>query len=540
VSGPFLLSHLVAEAAQRDPAAAAVRSTDGALTYGELDAATARLAATLGGLGVRRGDRVGLYLHKSVAAYVAVHAVLRAGAAYVPIDPLAPPAALAAVATDCGIEVLVSDARHQRLLAELAASGRSPVRCVVGAGPVEGLRTVSGAEVDDADVASWRPPKVLSDDLAYVMVTSGSTGRPKGLMHTHRSGLSYARLAARTYGVRPEDRLANSAPFHFDISTFELFAGPLAGASTLVIAEPYLKLPASLSQLVAEDRSTFWYSVPFLLSELALRGALDQRDLGALRWVLFGGEVADPGVLRTLMGHMPNARFSNSYGPAEVNQCTYWHLPGPPANGESIPIGRPWGDAEVAVVDERRELVAPGEVGELVVRTSTMMEGYWGRPDLDAAAFVHRSLPGGRTSRWYATGDLVRQRDDGVLEFLGRRDHQVKVRGNRVELESVESVLASLDGIDQAVAAVVDVEGSTALLAGVTARPGAALDLDAALRAVAEQLPPYAVPYRLVPLGPLPLTASGKVDRRAVRADLARRADTGTPIKPVPTEGATP
>jgi amino acid adenylation domain-containing protein len=461
-----------------------------------------------------------------VAAFVAVHGVLRAGAAYVPIDPFAPPAVVATIANDCGIDVVMSEDRQRRSLAAVADMAAG-LRAVVGVGEaIDGLVTVAPSEV--ASAGAFSAPRVLSDDLAYVMYTSGSTGTPKGLMHTHRSGLRYAQLAADTYGVRPDDRLANSAPFHFDISTFELFAGPLAGAMSLIIPEPYLRLPASLSKLVADERATFWYSVPFLLSELLQRGALEQRDLGAMRWVLFGGEVADPLTLARLMAHMPNARFSNSYGPAEVNQCTFHHLPGPPAAGSTVPIGRPWGDAEVLVVDADRQPVPAGEAGELLVRTSTMMAGYWGRPDLDAAAFVERPLPGGRTARWYATGDLVREGPDGAYEFIGRRDHQIKVRGNRVELESVESMLSGMDGIEHAVAGVVDVEGTTALVAGVVARPtnGPPLDLDAVLRDVARLLPPYAVPYRLVTLDQLPLTASGKIDRRAIRQQLAARLTT--------------
>ncbi|MDY7105947.1 MAG: amino acid adenylation domain-containing protein [Actinomycetota bacterium] len=540
VSGPYLLSQLVVAGAERDPGASAVRSGDEELTYGELAARTEALAATLQGLGVRPGDRVGLYLHKSVAAFVAIHGVLRAGAAYVPIDPFAPPGLVADITADCGIEVLVSESRQRRNLTNLAArpDGAEPLRAVVGLdGPLDGLETVGPDTVAGAS-GGLVAPRVLSDDIAYVMYTSGSTGRPKGIVHTHRSGLRYAQQAVEVYGVRPSDRLANSAPFHFDISTFEVLAGPLAGASTLVIPEPYLKMPASLSQLLADDRSTFWYSVPFLLAELWARGALAERDLSGLRWVLFGGEVMAPDVLAGLMGLWPGARFSNSYGPAEVNQCTFHHVAEVPAAGEGVPIGRPLPDVDLLVVDPDAEpgepltqaasagAVADGEVGQLLVRCSTMMDRYWARDDLTTRAFVHLPLPGGGLARWYATGDLVRRRPDGELEFVGRRDNQVKVRGNRVELESVEAVLAAQPGVEHAVAGVVDADGNQVLAAAVVPSGDEPVDTAALLAAASAALPPYAVPHRLVTVEDLPFTASGKLDRRALRARLAERLDT--------------
>lgn len=516
---PALLSELVSRAALRCPGAEAVRSGDGALTYGELDARTEALAATLQALGARPGDRVGVHVHKSVAAFTAVHGVLRSGAAYVPIDPFAPAGLVATIIEDCGIEVLVAEPRLAAQVAKLPAL-TTTLRAVVGMeAPVDGLRVVGADEVAAA-AGSLVPPELRPEGIAYVMYTSGSTGRPKGIVHTHGSGLSYARQAVEVYGVEPWDRLANSAPFHFDISTFELFAGPLAGASTLVIPEPYLKMPASLSQLLAEDRSTFWYSVPFLLGELLARGALERRDLANLRWVLFGGEVMSPEVIAGLMAHLPGARFSNSYGPAEVNQCSFHHLDGPPPAGEPVPIGCPMPDADLLVVDDAGEEVAAGAVGELLVRSPTMMQRYWGRDDLDATAFVTRGLPGAGATRWYVTGDLVRRRADGDHEFVGRRDNQVKVRGNRVELESVEAVLAGVPGVEHAVAGVVELDGTEVLAAAIVVADGAGVDEPAALAMAAAVLPPYAVPVRLVTIHEVTFTPSGKLDRSAVRAQL--------------------
>jgi amino acid adenylation domain-containing protein len=529
------LGNLVSERASIAPDSLAVVSGQVSLTYGEAAARVAALAGALRCAGVGRGDRVGVYVHKSVESYVGVHAILQAGAAYVPLDPTAPGEMLATVINDCDVRVLVSS---DQLAVQLAAlvSVCAGLRCIVDVGPetsteLVGVQTMSRAEVLGCEPFSG--VRSIEDDLAYVMYTSGSTGKPKGIMHTHRSGLAYARYAADLYGVKAQDRLANSAPLHFDISTFDLFVGPLAGACTLMIPEPYLKMPASLAKLVEQQQASFWYSVPFLLVELLRRGALEQRDLSSLRWVLFGGEVMEAATIRGLGQHMPNAQFSNVYGPAEVNQCTYYNFSAMDATiqrDEPIPIGTAWSGAELRVVDEDHQSVEPGTDGELMVRSATMMDGYWNRADLNAAAIQFVDEPGGRQTRWLATGDLVRAQPDGLLQFLGRRDNQVKVRGNRVELESVESALAAIDSVEYAVAGLVDLDGQPALAAGICFAASAVAErayedpltdlLSEIQRNVAAKVPAYAVPHRLFRLHDLPTTGTGKIDRKTIRRQL--------------------
>ena len=187
------------------------------------------------------------------------------------------------------------------------------------------------------------PVKILESDLAYIMYTSGSTGAPKGIMHTHHSGLSYAKLSTQVYDVKPSDRIANHAPLHFDISTFGYFSGPLASATTVIIPDAYTKLPASLSTLMEQEKISIWYSVPLALVQLLHNGVLEARDLSSLRWVLYGGENFMPKYIRSLMALWSNATFSNVYGPAEVNQCTFYHLNMPPESDGPIPIGKNMG-----------------------------------------------------------------------------------------------------------------------------------------------------------------------------------------------------
>ena len=376
--------------------------------------------------------------------------------------------------------------------------------------------------VDDAPTV-----RTIEQDLAYMMYTSGSTGTPKGIMHTHRSGLNYARMAADTYGLTHEDRLGNHSPLHFDMSTLDYFSGPLVGATTVIIPAAYTKLPASLSQLVQDEKMTIWYSVPFALIQLLLRGVLEARDLNALRWVLFGGEPYPAKYMYGLMEKLPQARFSNVYGPAEINQCSYYHVP-PLAKGECIPdavapIGKIWPNAEERVVDDDDQLVVAGEVGELLVRTPTMMQGYWQRPDLNEKAF-YRTEVANQVAVFYRTGDLVLE-IDGNYQFVGRKDRQVKTRGYRVELDEVEAALVAHSLVEEAAVYMVPAEaGSHQVAAAVIEKEGTPPGEADLLRFVAGKLPADAVPQRLEVVDTFPRTGTGKIDRRALQSAVSASA----------------
>ncbi|MEE9417582.1 MAG: amino acid adenylation domain-containing protein [Acidimicrobiales bacterium] len=519
---PLLLSHLVPQAAARIGDRPAVRCLADELTYNELDQRVATLAGALVEAGVQSGDRVGIHVHKSLETMVGVHGILRAGAAYVPLDALAPIEMLDHITVDCGIEVVVThDARRMSII-ELCETS-DVVRHIVGLSEaVPGTATTSWDQVSKSNPIA--PVEVLSDDLAYVMYTSGSTGVPKGIMHTHRSGLRYALQSAAIYGLNSDDKLANFSPLHFDMSTFEMFAGPSAGACSVILTEPYLMMPASCAELLSRERCTVTYTVPSVYLQLLYRGGLDQYDLSSVRWLNFGGEVFPPAALADLMSHFPAATVSNVYGPAEVNQVTFHHITEPPAGEHQVPIGRACPDVDLSIVGPDGRRVAHGEAGELMVRSSTMMQGYWNRPDLDAAAFDRVIAPGGRVETWFRTGDIVSADESGVLTFVGRRDHQVKVRGHRVELEWIESALGDVPKVEHAVVGVRRGEaGSDELIAAVVLAPGADFDVADIRRQLADRLPAYAVPSQLSLAEDFPRTASGKVDRRAARTELTGR-----------------
>lgn len=526
----YLLSQILDSASNRFPNHQAFRCEGKAITYAELLRRANGLAHWLVENGVRRGDRVGIYLSKSLESAVSIYGIWKAGAAYVPLDPAAPIARTAYVVNHCGIRHLITQPSKRRKLPQLLAASPE-LRWIVGLPDsfdlsadlnVRSEQTIIRCEWAGLPSEETAPDvRLVAKDLAYIMYTSGSTGKPKGIMHSHYSGLSYARLAASTYGLNERDRLGNHSPLHFDISTLGFFSGPLVGATTVIIPEAYTKLPASLSQLIQDEALTVWYSVPFALSQLCLRGVLSERKLDALRWVLFAGEPFPTKYLYALMAQIPQARFSNIYGPAEVNQCTYYHVPpllaGRPVSTEALPIGRVWNNSEAIVVDEQDQPVSQGQLGELLIRTATMMSGYWRRPDLNDKAFYHTQVAG-QPAVFYRTGDLVQQQSDGEYRFIGRKDRQVKIRGYRVELDEVEATLVGHSQVEEAATYPVSFEpGRYEIEAAIILRADACLEEAEIKRYVAERLPAYAVPQRVVIASEFPRTGTGKIDRKALQ-----------------------
>jgi acyl-coenzyme A synthetase/AMP-(fatty) acid ligase len=258
------------------------------------------LAFMLIELGVKRGDRVGIFLDPCLEAAISVYGIMSAGAVFVPLDANAPPARIAYVINDCRIRHIISGKKQSRSLNKVLEEDIS-LECVFGIDEKLSVTTVSWQEIDRINLSQTVSVRMLDDDLAYIMYTSGTTGTPKGIMHSHRSGLAYAALSRDLYSVGPGDILGNHSPLHFDISTMGYFTMPLAGATTVLIPESHKLFPASLSQMMEKERLTIWYSVPLALIHLLQRGGLENRNMDSLRWVLFGGEPFPAKHLRSLM-----------------------------------------------------------------------------------------------------------------------------------------------------------------------------------------------------------------------------------------------
>lgn len=520
----FLLFHGLDNAAERTPQQEAVRIWDRSISYGELAGRSNALARVLAENGVRRGDRVGILQRKGIEAVVALYGIMKAGAAYVPLDMTAPADRHARIVADCGLDTLVATPESRSSIEQLVRAGGGALHVVgIEEGSVAGVRATPWSavekEVESGQRASAAP---VEDDLAYILYTSGSTGVPKGIMHSHRSALAFAEWGCTKYGLRADDSVSNHAPLHFDLSTFDYFATAIAGARTVVIPEEVTRLPASLSELMQDERITVWYSVPSALIQLLERGDLRRRKLDALRWVLFAGEPFPTKHLRTLMELLPGVAFANLYGPTETNVCTSYELTGgPPTDDQPIPIGHPCDNTEAIVVDEADREVAPGAVGELLVRGAVVMKGYWGRPDLNDRAFYKRHAAPGLEQRYYRTGDLVRLGTDGEFSFLGRKDRQVKVRGFRVELDEIEVALLSHGAVAEAAVYPIPGEAGIARVeAAVILRPGMISQAEQLQAHLAQRLPPQAMPSEIRLVADFPRTSTGKIDRNRLRDHL--------------------
>ena len=512
MDGPHL-SQLLDLAAALRPDHPAVEDERGrTLTYSALAQAADRLAARLGRWGVGRGDRVGLFLPKGIEAVAAIHGILRSGAAYVPVDPSAPALRGAGIFADCGVKAVV-------VAADLAVELR---RHWPGPGPAPRLIVVRGdsEQLSPAD-ASWnevladdaptpwlddRPP----DDLAYVLYTSGSTGKPKGVMLTHANAFTFLDWCDQTLGLCSDDRFSSHAPFHFDLSIFDLFASCRHAATLVVIGEALAKEPARLGEFLHERRLSVWYSAPSILSLLAQYGGLERAGFPAPRLVLFAGEVFPITPLRRLRNLWSEAELWNLYGPTETNVCTAFPIPRTISENQAapFPIGQVCPPLRARVVSEEGRDVPAGELGELVISGSGVMRGYFGQPELTARAF----LDDDEGTAWYHTGDLVADDGAGCFHYHGRRDRMVKKRGYRVELGEIESALYRHEGVDRAAVIARADDTGVSIAAFVAMKPAHKGSIIAMKRHCSVYLPHYMIPDSIMFLSDLPTTSTDKVD----------------------------
>jgi amino acid adenylation domain-containing protein len=503
---PVTLAAMVEAQVLRTPDAVAVVFEDTALTYRELDALADRLARRLRRSGVGPGAVVAVCAQRCPELVVALLAVLKSGAAYLPLDPGYPAQRLEFMLTDAAAPVVLATAPAAEKLPTTAAEVIRLDRPQEWSGPAGGTR--AGL-----------------DDTAYVIYTSGSTGRPKGVLNTHRGIHNRLDWMQRTYRLGAGDVVLQKTPTGFDVSVWEFF-WPLTTGARLVLARPGGEKDAAyLRDTIAEYGVTTVHFVPSMLSVfLASEGVEECRSL---RRIICSGEELPVRLVRAVAERL-DCELHNLYGPTEaaIDVSSWACRPGELAGLTRVPIGRPIQNVRLYILDSSGRPVPPGLPGELHIAGVGVARGYLNRPELTEARF--RPDPYGPPGdRMYATGDLARHRPDGAIEYLGRLDNQVKVRGVRIELGEIESVLREQPGVrDAAVVVREDRPGDQRLSAYVVGAGGAEPDTGRLRAALKAALPDYLVPSAYVPLPALPVTPNGKLDRRALPAPtFARAAD---------------
>ncbi|MFF1319817.1 amino acid adenylation domain-containing protein [Streptomyces chartreusis] len=491
-AGALSIPGRFAEQVARTPDAPAVESDGELLTYARLDAASDALAGRLREAGVRPGDTVALPLPRSVAMVVAQLAVLKAGGCCLPLDPAAPAVRLAALVGAAGAKVAVAD-RELQLPAETRVLGTN----------------------GSPESAVPPPISVHPESAACVMYTSGSTGEPKGIVTPHRAVVELASDGRFAGGAH--ERVLLHSPHTFDAATYETWV-PLLNGGTVVVAPPGPVTPDLLKRLLPEARVTGLWLTAELLRTVA---EIAPEVLGGVREVWAGGDVLDPEAVRRVRERCPGTRVVNGYGPTETTVFATAH-PVTGAIGSSVPIGRPLDNSRTHVLDRLLRPVPAGAVGELYVAGSGLAHGYLNRPGRTAERFVADPY-GPPGTRMYRTGDLVRRLPGGELEFVGRSDDQVKVRGFRIEPGEVEAALAACPGVERAVvAARPGPGGGKRLVAYVVGG-----DLDLVREHAARTLPAHLMPSAWARLDSVPLTGHGKVDRAALPEPGPERARSG-------------
>ena len=513
---PSTLPALFRATALRTPEAVAVQDGAEAIGYARLDALSDRLAVRLLDSGVGSGDLVGVLVDRTAASVAALLAVMKAGAAYVPLDPAYPVERLRYMVQDAGIRFVTGPAVGQ---VDLGA-GASVTEVALADLTSPGAGSDPGAGGDRKPLPAGSP-----DDPAYVIYTSGSTGRPKGCVVTHRNVLALLDAAVPLLGFGPGERWTLFHSLSFDFSVWEMWGAFATGGTVVTVPPEAARSPERLIDLLTAQRITVLNQVPSVFRYTTTA----YREAGCppltLRHLVFGGESVDLGVVRDFLAALPGSGAAsvpsvvNMYGITETTvHVTYKRLDAAAlAAGVTSPIGRPLPHLSVQVLDDDRRPVPPGEVGEMWVAGDGVAAGYLNRPELTRERFVELDTGEG-PRRHYRTGDLARTLPDGELEYAGRADQQLKLRGFRIEPGEIETVLRASGLLrDVAVTVATTRAGSTLLLACVVPEPDRGEGLQAALRAhAAARLPAHMVPDRYRVMEALPLTPSGKTDRRAL------------------------
>ena len=529
-----LLQDYVTRHAEARPDAVALVMGDERLTYGEVEAAANRLARLLRESDCRRGDRICLFVPKCPAAVVAELAVLKADCVYVPIDIASPAPRVEMIVESSDPAMILATEQAAKLLDDVLAL-RPGRETSVGAleGPLSGEHFEASFSRSDADTQSEGPlpSRTSPEDAAHILFTSGSTGTPKGVVIKHENVVAFVEWATAYFGTKESDRVSGHPPLHFDLSTFDIYGTFLAGAELHLVPAAANLMPNKLAKLIRDSELTQWFAVPSTFTYMAKFEAFEHGDFPALERVIWCGEVLPTPILMHWMERLPHATFTNLYGPTEATiASSFYTVPAIPASEtEPIPIGVACAGEELLVLDEQLRPVPTGGIGDLFIGGVGLSPGYWRDEEKTSAAFIPD--PRNPMERIYRTGDLAKVREDGLVDFLGRADSQIKHRGYRIELGEIETALNALDDIRECAVVGVETGGfeGTAICCAYAPAAGADVAPPAIREQIAESLPTYMLPSRWVVMNVLPKNVNGKIDRRAIREHFEAQAESVEP-----------
>jgi amino acid adenylation domain-containing protein len=491
-------------------------SEGGSITYAALARLSDRVRDRLRAFGVQPGDRVGMCLKKSADGVASLFGIMKAGAAYVPVDPTAPASRNAYIFQNCSVKAVIVESRVEAgLRQEFTVNGfKSEWIVLEGTGAGVSLRLALDKLDTPLPASSTASANSSASDLAYILYTSGSTGRPKGVMLTHGNAACFIDWCSGVFHPSESDRFSSHAPFHFDLSILDIFVSTKHGATLVIVEEHLGKEPVRLTPWIAEKKISVWYSAPSILSLMAQFGKIDQYDYPSLRLVLFAGEVFPIKHLKLIKTLWKHPRYFNLYGPTETNVCTFYEVPLllPETQTEPVPIGKACSHCKPLVVDESGNEVKIRCEGELCIAGPSVLQGYWNLPENTANAFLNN-----RTERWYRTGDIVVEQSDGNYKFLGRRDRMIKKRGYRIELGEIESAIYRHAAIKEAAVLAFPDDDGIPITAFISTRDGLKLSIIELKRFCSENLPLYMVPDVFRCMESLPKTSTDKIDYQRLR-----------------------
>ncbi len=523
MAAPFLLQTYLSEHVSRRPGKTAVTDGSCSLSYGDLSIVSNRIAHCLKSIGVGRQDRVAICLQRSVQTLPSILGVLKADAIYVPLDYKAPVERWGHILKDARPKALICDSKTIPFAMEVMSMAALTIPILSVSDPAvsqtERVREVISLDViEDFDLGE---PAYLNNenDIAYILYTSGSTGRPKGVIISHRNVKGYIDWAVSHFNITVEDNILGTAPFHFDMSTFDIYCALKSGATLSIADEMTLLFPANLVGFIERQQVTLWKGVASLLMYMSRGGALKAGAMPTLRQVLFAGETLPTKYLIDWMTKYPEKTFYNAYGPTEATGVSTCYRVDclPDGVHVRIPIGMPRHGTRTLLLADNQTEVLLGEVGEICIAGDGLAKGYLNDPEKTAIAFVPSPLIR-NGEKIYKTGDLGRLLPDGNLEYIGRKDRQLKFMGYRIEAGEIEQALLSLPWIkDSAVDLLESKLGPGVLEIAAFWEAEGEVEVQMISAALKKLLPGYMIPKRFIRVEKMPRCDRGKIKLDALK-----------------------